>query len=68
MNYVTTTSSTYENNMEKVEILKKQNEKINELFLIIQEKEHEINCLKKKFHIIKKDKMIYEFHNVIILK
>jgi hypothetical protein len=68
MNYVTTTSSTYENNMEKVEILKKQNEKINELLLIIQEKEHEINCLKKKFLFIKKDKMIYKFHNVIILK
>ena len=49
-------------------IWKKQNEKKNELLLIIQEKEHEINCLKKKFHIIKKDKMIYEFHNVIILK
>ena len=47
MNYATTTSSTYENNMEKVEILKKQNEKINELFLIIQEKEHEIDCLKQ---------------------
>ena len=68
MNYATTTSSTYENNIEKVEYIKKLNEKINELFLIIQEKEHEINCLKKKFHIIKKDKMIYEFHNVIILK
>ena len=53
MNYVTTTSSTYENNMEKVEILKKQNEKINELFLIIQEKEHEINCLKKEISYYK---------------
>ena len=47
MNYATTTSSTYENNIEKVEYIKKLNEKINELFLIIQEKEHEIDCLKQ---------------------
>ena len=39
--------------MEKVEILKKQNEKINELFLIIQEKEDEINCLKKEISYYK---------------
>ena len=47
MNYATTTSSTYENNIEKVKYIKKLNEKINELFLIIQEKEHEIDCLKQ---------------------
>lgn len=51
MNYTSTTYSTEENETQGIELLKKQTNKINELFQIIQKKEQDINSLKKEIAI-----------------
>ena len=48
MNYITTNFTTDENEKQGMELIKQQSDKMNELFIILQEKEEEINSLKKE--------------------
>ncbi len=54
MNYITTNFTTDENEKQGMELIKQQSDKMNELFIIVQEKEEEINSLKKENLILNK--------------